>query len=298
VGIEKREPGSLVSRLSLGFLCLVAAFAYRASVSWLPYGAVEVGFLLGLSALFLLIAVLSKRSTRWTRYWEIPFAFFVFTIAGLAGDANVSPLQRGFVTGVLHETPSANNPLASTVLGTVLAQLFATLCMVVPIIVLTRLSGADLGSIFISRGKGWAGPVISVVGFLAFFLVVSSGRAESFFPNHGITPQRFLALAPALLVLVLCNGLREELWFRGLFLKKYQAFLGGWPSNLLAGIIFTSFHVQVQYALHLLPFLVFTLVLGLFLGWLMQRSQSVIWPALFHAGSDLPIFIVYLSYAT
>src|SRR5205085_55356 len=106
-----------------------------------------------------------------------------------------------------------------------------------------------------------------------------------------------LALAPALIILVLCNGLREELWFRGLFLKKYGKFLGPWSSNMLSALIFTSFHVQVTYTPALLPFLAITLISGLFFGYLMQKSASLFPSAIFHAGSDIPIFLVYLSYA-
>jgi hypothetical protein len=31
------------------------------------------------------------------RYWEIPFAFFVFTLAGFVGDVSISPLQHWFI---------------------------------------------------------------------------------------------------------------------------------------------------------------------------------------------------------
>jgi membrane protease YdiL (CAAX protease family) len=56
--------------------------------------------------------------------------------------------------------------------------------------------------------------------------------------------------------------------------------------------------VQVQYALHLLPFLGFTLILGLLFGYLMQRPGSLLGPVLLHAGSDIPIFLAYLSYVS
>jgi membrane protease YdiL (CAAX protease family) len=95
---------------------------------------------------------------------------------------------------------------------------------------------------------------------------------------------------------VLCNGLREELWFRGLFLRKYGKFLSPFSSNLLSAVIFTSFHVQIQYTPSLLPFLLITLILGLVLGFLTQKSGSILASVLFHAGSDIPIFLVYLSY--
>jgi len=84
-------------------------------------------------------------------------------VAGFAADVNISPLQRVFVADVLHQAPTSDNPLASSVLGTVLVQLFSTLCIVVPIVVLIKASGADLGSLFISRSRSW--PVVAL-GFL------------------------------------------------------------------------------------------------------------------------------------
>jgi membrane protease YdiL (CAAX protease family) len=90
----------------------------------------------------------------------------------------------------------------------------------------------------------------------------------------------------------------EEIWFRALFLKKYGRFLSPFASNLVAAVIFSAFHVQVTYTPFLAVFLVFTLALGLVLGFLMQRSQSLLAPAILHAGTDTAIFLGYLSYAS
>jgi uncharacterized protein len=296
--IVTKEPTSLISRSVLVVFCLAAGFAYRASVSLIPTGIFEDSFLLGLAALLLAVAVLTRRSQNLRRYWEIPFAFFVFTVAGFVGDVAISPLQQWFIHDVLHETPSVNNPLASTVLGTVLAQLFGTLSLALPIILLTKASGSGLNSIFINKERSWKWLVVGILGFLVFFLLAAFGLSKSFFPNHGVTLSHFLALTPALIVLVLCNGLREELWFRGLFLKKYGRFLGPLASNMLAAIIFASFHVQVQYSRSLPIFLAVALIQGLVLGYLMQKSGSMLAPAVFHAGTDIPIYLVYLSYAS
>jgi uncharacterized protein len=296
--IAAKESTSLISRFVLVVFCLAAGFAYRASVSLIPTGIFEDAFLLALAALFLAIAVLARRSDSLRSYWELPFAFFVFTVAGFAGDVSISPLQHWFIHDVLHETPSVNNPLASTILGTVLAQLFGTLSLVLPIILLTKASGSGLNSIFINKERSWKWLVVGIIGFLVFFLFAAFGLSESFFPNNGMTLSRFLALTPALIVLVLCNGLREELWFRGLFLKKYGRFLGPLSSNMLAAIIFTSFHVQVQYSRSLPIFLGVALIQGLVLGYLMQKSGSILAPVVFHAGIDIPIYLVYLSYAS
>jgi membrane protease YdiL (CAAX protease family) len=292
-------PASLISRGALVAFSLVAAFAYRASVSLIPSGVLEDGFVLVLAAVFLALALLARRAEKLRRYWEIPFAFFVFASAGFLGDGMISPLQHLFVRDVLHETTNGNNPLASTVAGMVWAQLFGTGLMVIPIIVLTRVSGSDLRSIFVNRPANWWGLAVAIVCFAVIYFLAARGRTAAFFPTHGVvTTSRLLALTPALVVLVLLNGLREELWFRGLFLNKYGKFLGPLSSNALAAVIFTSFHVQVQYSASILPFLGYALLIGLILGWLMQRTKSVLAPAIFHAGTDIPIFLVYLSYAS
>ncbi len=109
-------------------------------------------------------------------------------------------------------------------MGTVLAQLVSTACLVIPIILLTKASRNDLGSIFINMPRKWWPLVVGLIGFAGYYLLTSSGRTQKFFPNNGVTHSRFLELAPAIIVLVLCNGLREELWLRGVFLKKYGSF--------------------------------------------------------------------------
>jgi uncharacterized protein len=294
-----REPTSLITRTGVVAFCLAAAFTYRASVSLVPSGILEDAFVLVLSALFLALAILARRGQRFKRFWELPFAFFVFTLAGFFGDGMISPLQHLFVKDVLHQTTSTNNPLASTVLGSVLAQLFGTLIMVIPIIGLTKASGSELRSIFLGKPRTRWGLIVGIVCFLVIYFLAARGRTESFFPTNGvITPSHLLALTPALVVLVLLNGFREELWFRGLFLNKYRKFLSPTSSNLLAAVIFTSFHVQVQYSASILPFLGYALIIGLILGWLMQRTRSILAPAIFHAGTDIPIFLVYLSYCS
>jgi membrane protease YdiL (CAAX protease family) len=294
----ERESTSTPAKVALVAFCLVAGLTYRASVSLIPSGIAEDAFVLVLAALLLGLALLARRSQDLRRYWELPFAFFVFVVAGFFGDGSISPLQHWFVTGVLHETTSANNPLASSVGGMVLAQLVGTLLLTVPIVALTRASGGTMASIFIAKPKNRWGIAVGLACFAVIYFLAIRGRTESFFPTHGvITTSRFLALTPALIVLVLLNGFREEMWFRGLFLNKYGRFLSPVLSNVLAAVIFTSFHVEVRYSASVVIFLTYALINGLILGWLMQRSSSLLASILFHAGTDIPIFIGYLSYA-
>jgi membrane protease YdiL (CAAX protease family) len=178
-----------------------------------------------------------------------------------------------------------------------LGQLVGTLGLVLPIIVLVKASGDKLSSVYIERTTNWKWLAVGVFGFTVFYYLAARGFSARFFPNQGVTLPQFFALTPALVILVLCNGLREELWFRGLFLKKYGRFLGPLASNLLAAFIFTSFHVAVTYSRSLPLFLAIALVQGLILGFLMQKSGSLLASVIFHAGTDIPIFLVYLSFA-
>jgi uncharacterized protein len=289
------ESTSVLARVALVAFCLAAGFSYRLLIGLLPPNILQAIVLASLSALLLLFAMLAKRSRTLNRYWEIPFAFFTFTLAGVLGDQG-GYIQKMLAQNVLHTLPTANNPLGSTIIGSVLAQLVSTACLVIPVILLTKLSGNNLNSIFLAKSNKLWPLLVGIAAFVLFYLVGFSGRAQRFFPNHGVTHAQYLALTPALLILVLCNGLREELWFRGLFLRKYGKFLSPFSSNLVSAVIFTSFHVQIQYTPSLLPFLLITLILGLVLGYLMQKSGSVLASLVFHAGSDIPIFLIYLSY--
>jgi membrane protease YdiL (CAAX protease family) len=272
---------------------LAAGLSYRASGWVLPFN-VEKYFLLGLSSFFLACTLLTKRSPSLRRYWQIPFAFLLFALSGLL-DLFIT---NEFVVDVIHQTSTATNPLASTILGTFLAQLVSTLSIVTPIVLLTKWSGVGLTSIFIEREKVWKGLRIGLVGFTFFYFLTFSGLLQPVFPNNGISPSRFFELTPAILFLALSNGLREELWFRALFLKNYGKFLGPLPSNLIQATIFASFHLQVRYTQYLLLFVGITFILGLWLGHLMQKSGNLLGPSVFHAGADIPIYLVFLSSAS
>jgi membrane protease YdiL (CAAX protease family) len=292
------ETTSLSARTLLVVFCLVAGLSYRFIGGVLSPGPLQLGVLLGLAALWLLAAAVARRQAALKAYWEIPFAFFIFIVAGIFGDASSwLSVQQAFVVNVLHEAPTANNPIAATVLGTVLGQLAGTIGLVLPIILLVKASGDKLSSVYIDRTTNWKWLAVGVAGFVLFYYLAARGFSARFFPNNGVTLARFLSLTPALLVLVLCNGLREELWFRGLFLKKYGQFLGPLASNLLSALIFTSFHVAVTYSRSLPLFLAIALIQGLILGYLTQKSGSLLASVIFHAGIDIPIFLVYLSFA-
>ena len=276
------------AKLVVCFFSLGAALSYRWA-TLLPE-VLEAYFLFGLSTLFLACAIFTRRSFGLRNYWEIPYAFSIFAFAGSLDIF----LTQSFLANILHQSPTFTNPFASTVQGTVAAQLVSTVSIVIPIAILTKLSGRNLDSIFIDRHLVRKGLPIGVFGFLVFYSLTMTGLLQLFFPSN-ISLTRFLSLTPVILALTLSNGLREELWFRGLFLKKYEKFLSPSISNLLQASIFASFHLQAHYTPFLLVFVGITFMLGLWLGHLMRASGNILGPAVFHAGADIPIFLVFLS---
>jgi membrane protease YdiL (CAAX protease family) len=87
--------------------------------------------------------------------------------------------------------------------------------------------------------------------------------------------------------------------FRALFLRKLISIFGFWTANVIQAIVFTVAHVGIGYTANAILFLiVFVFPLGLFCGFLMRRTDSVLAPTIFHAASDLPIYLSFLSFVT
>jgi membrane protease YdiL (CAAX protease family) len=241
--------------------------------------------------------MLARRSTRLAPYWRLPFVLFVFAVVQVLNNV-IPPLV---LTNVLHEATSAGNPLASSIFGTVVIQLVEAAVAVGAILALVRLAGLELGSIYARFGRfGW-GYLISIVAFVGIYLVIGlSPAAHRMLPIQGeMTVERYLALTPALLVMVISNGFEEEFLFRGLVLQPYAAAFGWFGANILQALIFAFAHIGITYTPNALFFiLVAVFPLGLIAGRLMRMSDGVVAPAIFHAAVDIPIYLAFLTFAS
>jgi hypothetical protein len=97
-----------------------------------------------ISAVFLIAAFLFKRSKTYSKYWMVTYAFFIASAVNF-----ISSLFSGYNTDFLHIFGIPGNTNAGIGLG----KVYETLLAVIPIIVLTKLSGSDLGSLFIKKGN-------------------------------------------------------------------------------------------------------------------------------------------------
>jgi membrane protease YdiL (CAAX protease family) len=90
--------------------------------------------------------------------------------------------------------------------------------VVVVILLLTRLTGGSLGSIFVQKGRLKSGLLIGLALFV--LAAVFSVPMSALFKAQSVSAAKLLAWAPWILIYVLANATLEELEFRGLFLRK------------------------------------------------------------------------------
>ena len=235
-----------------------------------------------LSIFFLTLTIFLHRNEQYKKYWQVSLAFFIASFA----------LNLQSISGWLGFQTTTMN-------GLVLAMLSSTALVVASIIILTRISGGSMYSIFLAKGKIKLGLLVGLIGFLVF-VALSIPGANYLFQGQNLTISKLVSWMPWILPIVLANGLREELLYRGLFLRKFEGLLGNGLSILLQALIFSLSHSVagigiMQYTPYISVLVVATFLLGLVLGYVMQKTDSIVGPILIHAGTDIPIFIGIFS---
>jgi membrane protease YdiL (CAAX protease family) len=263
----------------LFFIVETMVFAVITLSPYLPQTAL-LGFHTGLTAVLLIIALFLRRSGKGKPYWPVFYAFFVAGAAVLTSGLFSSDLLRLFKQTVA--TPQ----------GIALAKFSESILRVIPILVLMPIMGFDWRSMYLAAGKVRFWLPIAIAAFVVF-------PALAYFPlssSQAGVLDKLLPLWPWILLFVLSNGFMEELLYRGVFLKRYEPFLGKGLSIILTAIVFALMHTQVTYAAQMIQFLVIVLVLSLIWGILIQKTDSLWGAVLFHAAGDcLIIFGAYAS---
>ena len=164
---------------------------------------------------------------------------------------------------------------------------------IVPVILLmTFLVREDLKSLYIARGNLRAGLTFGLISFVGFTIasIVIELPSEELGGN-------LVTYLPWILLLVFTNAAMEELWFRAIFLKKFEALVGRWPAIILTSIVFGISHISATYAFPGGGWVFGGVVFGL--GCVsanaMMKDESILGPILFHAGYDLMIIVPILQ---
>jgi len=278
--ISLSQPGWLKKSgvFLLFFVVGTMVFAIITFSPYLPKNTL-LYFHAGLTATLLVMALFLRRSERGSQYWPVCYVFFVAGVAVLLSGLFGDDLLRLF--GLTVTTPQ----------GIAVAKFSESILRVVPILALMPIMGLDWRSLYLNKGRIGIWLTVGIVAFIIFPVIGYLPLAN----QEGVL-NKLLSLSPWILLFVLSNGFMEELLFRGLFLKRYEPFLGKGLSNLLTAIVFTLMHTQVTYAPQMLQFLLIALTLSLVWGYLIQKTDSLWGAVLFHAAGDcLIIFAAYAS---
>ncbi len=240
----------------------------------------KVGLILkiGLMILFLTFSILLYRNKHLEKYWRVFFAFFVASVAIF-----LSLYLSNLGLRIL-------NLKINTLNGITIDKLLEDLVIIVCIMTLIKISRDDRASIYMTKGNLRLGLIIGVISFSGLFLVTLFLTSI-----QNISFATFISLTPSILIIALADGFMEELLFRGLFLKRFEPFVGGKLSILLTALIYSLAHLQVTFTPNLSIFLIATFFLGLLWAYIIQKTGSILGAALFHAGVDILIVLDFLA---
>jgi len=253
-----------------GLLVFLPAFTFSGEMS--PQSSLLLRG--GTAVVFLGLTLFCRLHPRLEMVWQLPM-----TLLMAAASLLVTYLFSNWLldlTGLTLNSPA----------GVAAAKLSDSLPIIVTIVIANKLFGFDLGSLYLRRGSLKSGLII---GLGSFAVLAVLALFQSW--GQGVTLAKIVPVIPWILIFVLANGLMEELLFRGLFLQRYEPFLGRWLSVLVTAVVFTAIHMQVNYVEDIWQFLALVFLLALVWGWLMQKTNSLIGSMLFHAGADLLIII-------
>ena len=234
-------------------------------------------YYVALTISFLVFSIVLKRSQSLSRFWPAAYSLFIASAALLFLSTGILNLQR-----------STMPPLQNLAMDK-LSQFLH----VVPVILgLTLIAKGDLNSIFIGKGRLKQGLIFGLVSFAVFAATaVAMGlQPDALYSSLG-------SAIPWLLLFIFANAIMEELWFRAIFLRKYETIIGRKAAIIVTALVFGASHVSATYDF---PGggIVFGLVvfgLGVVGAYTMFKSDSLIGPVLFHAGYDLLVIVPILN---
>mgnify|MGYP001440919160 CR=1 FL=1 len=226
-----------------------------------------------LVAAFGLLALVFRQRPSLAHYAPPFYALFVAAAANLA-----------LVLGPLNRFLTAGEPFRLMAQDKIVQFL-----TVVPVLVLLAwLARRDLGWLYVQRGQPRRWLPFGLVSLAVCAVVMVAILLWS-----GMTAGQLLAASPWILVFVAANAVMEELWFRGVFLRSYEAAIG-WPGTMMVtALAYGVSHMNATYfeSAAGLVFGLGVIGLGLILAWAMRWGQSLWGAALFHMGMDLLIIL-------
>lgn len=275
-------------RFPWSFLCLASGllvFVIFSHYYPLYKGYTDKAGRVAVAGIFLALAIFARSNKRFQKYWLVPFVYFT-ALTAISVDYYFDLSKYIYPAfGVIDRSPTglAVNKLESSLLGILI------------VLILNRLAGQKMDTLYIRRGNLKLGLIVGLAAFAVMIAAVIP-VTEASFKGQNLTWVRILPWAPWLLIFVLANASNEELIFRGLFIGKTEPFSGKFLTNLVTTIPFVLAHSYTGYATDQTIFLALqVLPLSLAWCWLMQKTNSIWGSILFHAAMDIPIVVGIFS---
>ena len=233
-----------------------------------------------LAAVFLGAALILRRNESSEQYSQIAYAFFIATVAFFI---------TSLTAGIRDSLFGAINIPVDTPRHLALNKVFESLLVVSVILLFTVLWRGDLGSLYTKKGRLGLG---LFVGFSLLVINTATGIVTG--AALGRAGEQLVARLPWALLFSLTNGLMEELWFRGLFLRRFASVIGVVGAIIVTSVVFTVSHAAASYMnpVEAILFQVIIFPMALLFAYLMYKLDNVWGSALYHAGSD--VFLFYL----
>ena len=269
------EPQTGRARIGLILICGVAGLLVfmlgMTLAPVVPLGVRVAGLaLLIFVSLALALGLRSKARTK--RMWRLALAYCVAACAVLLGE-----FAGDWAVGLSGDS-------TATLTGFTALKLGEDVAIVGTIIILAFVTRDKLAALYLQRGRLRLG---LTVGLLSFGTLTLLGLGVTL--QQGLSFERMTGVLPAFTLIVVADGVMEELLFRGLFLKRLATAVGfGWANGVTAAV-FALAHVGVQFTTALVPFVIVVFLLGLLWGWLMRYTDSLWASVLVHAGVDMLI---------
>jgi membrane protease YdiL (CAAX protease family) len=245
----------------------------------------------GLTMLLLLLAVIMQRVALLRIYAKIAGVLFIAS----AGNA-INLALGNFLKPILLLNISPMQALA-------IDKLSQAVPIVLAIILLSLWFGDDLGVLFLKRGnlrQGLKFGLISFGVFTVIFIVIvliqaNAPRTQGLFAS-GVSLGTVVAAIPWILLFCFANSLMEELWFRGVSLRKLTPLLGWVPSIIVTALVFGATHSAATYitSIQMIFFAIIVIALGLVNAYVMLKTDSIWGSVFFHAGYDLLVILPLL----
>ncbi len=149
------------------------------------------------ASIFLVLALLARRSERFNKYWLILFAYFT-ALTAISIDYHLGLSKWIYpIFGIIEHSPAglAVNKFESSLLG------------IVVVLVLNRLAGQSVGSLYIRRGNLRLGLTVGLIAFAVMIATVIPVTQTSF-KGENLTWARILPWTPWVLIFVLANAIQ------------------------------------------------------------------------------------------